>query len=253
MTPQDAFKKYVNMDGPVPTHVPDLGPCWVWTGATSPAGYGAFRSGSAHRASYRFAHGEIPPGMVVMHRCDNPACVRPEHLQLGTYKDNVHDMFAKGRERCHSGDDNWIRRNPGAQVGSRNFNAKLSAADVVAIRRSSLDGVRHRDLARHYGVSSVTITSIMTGRNWGSLPWSEGDAMHVDCCTAMRSKAHRSLRSSHRRCASDGCNEEFTGLSKLCVMCRATRRLRLKRENHQRKRVENGLTDMRLIRATRAA
>ena len=78
--------------------------CWVWTGAlTEPTGYGVFPFGPeklAHRLSWRIHRGPIPPGWVICHRCDNRPCVRPKHLFLGTYEDNMRDMVAKGRHHC---------------------------------------------------------------------------------------------------------------------------------------------------------
>lgn len=75
--------------------------CWDWTGPKAIAGYGRFRVNNriefAHRFSYRLHHGELVEGMVVMHSCDNPKCVNPEHLSQGTKSDNALDMYAKGR------------------------------------------------------------------------------------------------------------------------------------------------------------
>lgn len=82
--------------------------CWLWTAGTDGKGYGQFRirlglKTKAHRFSYELAHGPIPKadegyhGWCVLHRCDNPACVRPEHLMLGTHQDNMRDMWQKGR------------------------------------------------------------------------------------------------------------------------------------------------------------
>lgn len=77
--------------------------CWEWTGAKMPYGYGAFwfggRLARAHRASYEMHVGQIPAGLQVRHHCDNPACVRPEHLALGTYADNIGDKLMRGREK----------------------------------------------------------------------------------------------------------------------------------------------------------
>lgn len=79
------------------------GDCWEWTGAKKPAGYGAFNangvSHNAHRYSYALASGPIAPGMFVMHSCDNPSCVNPAHLSLGTPKENTRDMISKKRDK----------------------------------------------------------------------------------------------------------------------------------------------------------
>ncbi len=75
--------------------------CWEWSGSKDEFGYGRFYvvkdEWPTHRFSWRITKGEIQPGLVVMHKCDNPSCVNPEHLQLGTQADNIKDMDAKGR------------------------------------------------------------------------------------------------------------------------------------------------------------
>lgn len=77
------------------------GECWRWTADCDSSGYGSLKTGhtkvSAHRLSWQLHHGQIPPGQSVLHRCDNPRCVRPDHLFLGTQADNIADMVAKGR------------------------------------------------------------------------------------------------------------------------------------------------------------
>lgn len=86
----------------------DDGECWLWLGASNRGGYGVFnipriRPGplAAHRVAYAVAHGRLPAGRVVMHICDNPPCVNPTHLRLGTQQENQRDMIAKGRSGAH--------------------------------------------------------------------------------------------------------------------------------------------------------
>lgn len=83
------------------SRVDKTGDCWVWTGATVHNGYGTIsvnnRLVRTHRLAYELTHGPIPAGMKVLHTCDNPPCCRPDHLFLGTDKDNVHDAVDKGR------------------------------------------------------------------------------------------------------------------------------------------------------------
>jgi endogenous inhibitor of DNA gyrase (YacG/DUF329 family) len=101
------FWRYVDKNGPIPAQRPDLGPCWVWTGSTAGGGYGQFSVGGrtahrfipAHRYCWELHNGPIPAGLWGLHKCDNPPCVRPEHLFIGTCKDNVDDMIRKGRQR----------------------------------------------------------------------------------------------------------------------------------------------------------
>ncbi len=129
--------------------------CWEWTGTRNPQGYGVLRVGEsarlAHRVVWTLERGPIPEGMNALHRCDNPGCVRLDHLFLGTLADNNADMKAKGRQRGPS------------MKGTTNPNAKLTDNAVRAIRRSSAMGV---DLARRYGVSQMVISAIRNGKSW---------------------------------------------------------------------------------------
>lgn len=105
------LRRHGNLEGKVPQapaeerfwrHVDKSGECWNWKGALGRGGYGQFAPTAtthalAHRYSYELHVGPIPAGHVICHRCDNPGCVRPDHLFLGTQLDNVRDMFSKGR------------------------------------------------------------------------------------------------------------------------------------------------------------
>lgn len=128
--------------------------CWIWTGGLV-RGYGAGtyqgRQGYAHRFAWEAEHGPIPAGMLVCHRCDNPPCVRPDHLFLGTNADNMADRNAKGR---HS---HGVSR-PGA---------KLTDAAVLEIRARHLSGDNHPTLSASFGVSLTTISDILNGKKWG--------------------------------------------------------------------------------------
>jgi transposase len=130
--------------------------CWIWKGAKTPRGYGQARyfgkTWKAHRLSYLFHVGDIPEGMSVCHRCDNPTCVNPSHLFLGTHDDNMQDMRAKGRNV--------------AQPGTKNGRAKLTRNDVIAIREMAATGTRTGTIARQFGVSGQTVFGIVTGREW---------------------------------------------------------------------------------------
>lgn len=156
----ERFWSKVRKDGP--TIRPELGPCWEWTAGTFHTGYGAVKvmeSGrwvrrGAHRLSYRLTKGEIPQGLVVMHRCDNRKCVRPEHLELGTQTDNVHDRDEKGR----------------APHGEQHQDAKLTDAQVIEIRARYASGTAGQEqLAAEYGVSPSAIWQVVTGRKWKHL------------------------------------------------------------------------------------
>jgi hypothetical protein len=126
-------------------------PCHIWRGAKSLGGYGGGRviNGrrvEAHRLAWIDTHGPIPDGMCVLHHCDVPPCVNPDHLFLGTHADNAADKVAKGRH-------GWP--------------TKLSPADVEAIRAAR--GTPQQELAERFGVARSTISRIQTGTQWKSL------------------------------------------------------------------------------------
>lgn len=137
--------------------------CWEWTACLSTNGYGKIgRAGvtlSAHRVSWEIHNGPIPTGMFVCHHCDNRACVRPDHLFLGTALDNARDMWAKGRA---------VLKRPILR-GSDNPQAILTATAVADIRAALAAGAMATELGRQYRVSDTTIGDIKTGRTWRSV------------------------------------------------------------------------------------
>lgn len=143
--------------------------CWLWTGRKNDQGYGMVRVGKqrkyAHRYSWEIHNGPIPAsegyhGTCVLHRCDTPACVRPEHLFLGTHAENMLDKKTKGR--CNTGD------RPVAALGEANHNAKLNVESVREIRRLHQAGESFSSLARRFMVSGPTIAKVVRGHTWGS-------------------------------------------------------------------------------------
>jgi len=128
--------------------------CWLWTGAKGPFGHGNIRrrpvTWMTHRLSWEWAYGPIPDGLWVLHKCDVPACVRPDHLFLGTQRDNNNDRTAKGR---------------GGRVGTRV--TKFGEDDVREIRRLYNAGMTQREVGEKYGVTQATVSNIITGRTFG--------------------------------------------------------------------------------------
>ena len=131
--------------------------CWVWVGATLPDGYGILsfkgKSHRAHRLSYSLAVWEIPVGVSVCHKCDNPACINPDHLFLGTQADNVHDCVRKGRRA--------------SKKGTNNGRSKLSEKDVKRIRKIFAEGKKNKtEISKLFGVSDTLIGLIVRRKSW---------------------------------------------------------------------------------------
>lgn len=168
--------------------------CWEWRAGKNRTGYGLFGvdkgSKLSHRIALRFSGVDVPDGMFVCHRCDNPPCCNPAHLFLGTQFDNMRDCSAKGRvfaqahpERLSRGDAHYSRLHPERLArGDKNgyrlhqeryprgegaYNAKLTEAAVRDIRkRHAGGGVSKSALAREYGVAHPVIRNVISRKTW---------------------------------------------------------------------------------------
>jgi len=127
--------------------------CWEWTGAKNKDGYGNVmyqgRCRMTHRVSWRIHYGDIPPGDHVLHRCDNPACVRPDHLFLGNQDLNMKDCAAKGRIRFAGGKS-----------------SPFTASQIEFIRAVSEEGFSRSCIARYFGVARQSIDQIVNRETW---------------------------------------------------------------------------------------
>ena len=158
------FNKYCKRTGQSPdcnkAGYGDLKACWDWLGGLNEDGYGhanAFGGTfKAHRLSYKLHIGEIDTGAQVLHKCDNPKCVNPDHLFIGTPLTNMRDKMIKGR-------GNHAR---GARAGS----TRLIESQILEIRSLRKQGVKSKKLAEQFGVSQAAICHIVSGRNWSYIP-----------------------------------------------------------------------------------
>ena len=147
------FWSKVDKTGPL--H-PVLGRCWVWTGGKYQNGYGMFwykgKNRGAHRIAWEINEGVDPGELAVLHHCDNPSCVRPSHLFLGTDSDNTKDMYSKVRD--------------GAPEGETCHFAKLTESKVQKIRNQCREGLSVQVVARNFDVSRSTVYRILEGTTW---------------------------------------------------------------------------------------
>lgn len=168
--------------------------CWLWTGGikSKEHPYGKMFVGKkyqrAHRISWELHNGSIPEGMHVLHKCDNPRCVRPDHLFLGNHAQNMEDMISKGRKKACSGeawhkahagtfqtgDNHYLRKDPSkAKRGEECLWTKLTEEKVIEIRKiydsySNKTGLLKK-LAKEYRVHDTTIMQIVNGKVWKHL------------------------------------------------------------------------------------
>jgi predicted XRE-type DNA-binding protein len=126
--------------------------CWLWDGTTDDYGYGRIRvngyKSRAHRYSFELHYHKVPHGFCVLHRCDMPWCVNPDHLFLGTHRDNIADMVAKKRNFKIS-----------------ELTTKVTPEQAAAIRQAKGP---QREIAAKYGIAQPTVSAIKTGRRWAN-------------------------------------------------------------------------------------
>lgn len=161
-TPEQRFWEKVDKNGPIPSHCPELGQCWVWTHGCN-EGYGIFypKAGEkvyAPRFSYVLEHGEIPIGLHILHHCDNPPCVRPSHLYAGTTLDNARDMMSRGRWR--EGDHSNLPR------GINHRSAKLIESQVREIRKLNSEGIGLRRLSKMFKIAKRSVHKVIHRISW---------------------------------------------------------------------------------------
>lgn len=144
------FWQKVDKDGPI---IYGLDNCWIWSGCKLVSGYGVIQLNKkkiyAHRCSYEMNFGPIPIGIHVCHKCDNPLCVRPSHLFLGNFSENMRDKVSKGRQ----------------SKGSGRPLAKLTDSIIRDIRERYING-NGGLLAKEFGVTQSTISKIVTKETW---------------------------------------------------------------------------------------
>lgn len=154
-------------------------PCKEWVGGRNGDGYGYLTLGGkrykAHKLAYLEAHGltRIPPGLQVHHLCDNPSCVEPDHLTLGTPKQNVEEAVER---------DRWP-----SKAGAKNGRAKLTEQDVLEIRERHARGEKRALVAERFGVSPTLISQIVSRRVWAHLTDDESlGSVHSSLANAAR-------------------------------------------------------------------
>jgi len=156
------------------------GDCWEWQGfiAKMPSGYGYVtyegKSKLVHRVSYIVFKGEIPKGKLVCHTCDNRRCINPDHLWLGTHKDNAQDAFKKGRLKPVWGrkktqeEKDKIQKNRKIpdQKGIKQWKAILNNEKVIEIRKLLSEKMKYREISEKFGIAIRSIADIKFRRTW---------------------------------------------------------------------------------------
>lgn len=134
--------------------------CWEWQKHKNNHGYGKLtvsgRGAYAHRLAYKLWVQPIPEGMNVLHTCDNPSCINPNHLSVGTQSDNMKDCYQKGRAKI----------TPQSFKGTENPAAILNDAQVLSIKRLLSKGWTQKEIALRHGISQAQVSNIKRGLQW---------------------------------------------------------------------------------------
>ena len=159
---KERLLRRINKNGPIPQHCPELGSCWkLKSRSKHPHKYIVVftepkKSDLAHRISWRIHRGEIPNGLLVLHKCDNRACVNPEHLFLGDYGDNFRDCIAKGRFNFRRGE-----QHPDTTISER------TAKKIIMLRKKGLGPTA---ISKRMNLPYWTVYGIWSGTRWKHLP-----------------------------------------------------------------------------------
>lgn len=134
--------------------------CWFWTGSKSDRGYGKIywngKTVRANRVSWELHFGPIPEDQDVLHKCDNPACVRPDHLFLGTHLQNMQDRDRKKRRKPPQGEKHGC--------------AKLTKEKIIEIRALGKLKIKQRDIGKQFGITQATVWRILHRKLWTHVP-----------------------------------------------------------------------------------
>lgn len=146
------FWKGVNKQGAIQPHKPEIGCCWQWCNGRGWYGVVCFNGKTfrSHRISWIIHNGQIPKGLWVLHKCDNKGCVRPDHLFLGTRKDNESDKISKGRQAR----------------GDKNYQCRLKESEVVEIRQRRNRGETLQSIADRFHITKQAVWRIVHLLNW---------------------------------------------------------------------------------------
>jgi hypothetical protein len=160
------FWSKVEKCGPIPAHRPSLGRCWQWRAYITDIGYGLFSFNGtlqgAHRVSFLINIGAIPKGQIVMHKCDNRACVRPSHLKCGTQSENIKDCVSRGRHISQINRDAIPR-------GERSGGHKLTSSQVLDILSRPLRFGLASSIAKEFNISHPAASDIIKRKSWTHL------------------------------------------------------------------------------------